>query len=104
MNRSDLSFKERDLQSQIVKWIKPKRNIYLLDLSKTGAWSGKGKPDLVLCYDGQFIAFELKVGNNKMQSDQRIHQKKILRAGGKHYSPRTFDEFIDIMEELGYGK
>lgn len=104
MKQKSLHFKESDLQSQILKWLKPKREIYTLDLSKTGAWSGKGKPDLVLCFKGQFVALELKVGNNQMQADQVIHMKKIIRAGGKHYTPRTFDEFIKIMEEIGYEK
>ncbi len=90
---------EKDLSKQVRKWLKENK-IYTLDLEKTGAWSGKGKPDLVICFNGYFVAFELKVGNNQMQPDQRIHRKRILASGGKHYTPRTFKEFLEIMEEL----
>lgn len=90
---------EADLSSQVREWLKANK-IYTLDLEKTGAWSGKGKPDLVICLKGQFVAFELKVGKNEMQPDQRIHRKRIIASGGKHFTPRTFKEFMQIMEDL----
>lgn len=35
-----------------------------------------------------------------MSPAQRIHKKKIIRSGGLHYVPRTFDEFTNIVEKL----
>lgn len=90
---------EKDLQKDVIKWLKANK-IYTLDLSKTGAWSGKGKPDLVICLNGRFIAFELKVGSNTMQPDQVIHRKRIIASGGEHYVPKTLDEFISIVERI----
>ena len=46
------------------------------------------------------MAFELKVGKNKMQADQLIHKTRIERNGGLHFSPYSLDEFIDIVEEI----
>ena len=63
-------------------------------------WSGKGKPDLIACINGKFVAFELKVGSNDMQDDQKIHKLRIERSGGLHFSPYTLEEFINIVEEL----
>lgn len=90
---------ERSLQKKVTSWLK-KNKIYYIDLSLTGAWSGKGKPDLVVCVNGKFVAFELKVGNNDMQPDQIIHKRRIERSGGLHFKPYSFEEFLDIMQSI----
>jgi hypothetical protein len=35
-----------------------------------------------------------------MQPDQIIHKKRIEKSGGLHFKPKTFDEFLKIMEEI----
>ena len=90
--------KESNLQSKCIKYLKSK-GIYHLNLYGDG-FSGKGKPDLLVCIGGKFVAFELKVGLNDMQDDQKIHKLRIERSGGLHYSPYTLDEFKKIVEVL----
>lgn len=75
-------------------------HIYALNIYGSGR-SGKGTPDIIACINGQFVAFELKVGNNQMQPDQVIHKKRIEDSGGKQYTPRTVEEFIQIVMSLG---
>lgn len=89
---------ETKLQDNAIKYLKSK-GIYHLNLYGDG-FSGKGKPDLLACINGRFVAFELKVGSNGMQDDQKIHKRRIERSGGLHYSPYTLNEFINIVEEL----
>lgn len=89
---------EKKLQDKAIRYLKD-RGIYYLNLYGDG-WSGKGKPDLIACINGKFVAFELKVGSNDMQADQVIHKRRIERSGGLHYSPYTLDEFINIVEGL----
>lgn len=89
---------ETKLQDNAIKYLKSKR-IYHLNLFGDG-WSGKGKPDLIACINGKFVAFELKVGANNMQADQVIHKRRIERSGGLHFSPYSLEEFIDIVEGL----
>ncbi len=89
---------ETKLQDNAIKYLKSK-GIYHLNLYGDG-FSGKGKPDLLACINGCFVAFELKVGSNDMQDDQKIHKRRIERSGGLHYSPYTLNEFINIVEEL----
>lgn len=88
--------RESKLQQECVKYLKSK-GIYYINLHG-GGWGAKGAPDLITCINGKFVAFELKVGDNDMQPDQRIHRRKILRNGGQHYCPRTLDEFVTIVE------
>lgn len=89
---------EKDLQKKILRFLKD-RGIYSLNLFGDG-WSAKGKPDVIICLNGKFVAFELKVGKNGLSEDQKIHKNRIERSGGKHYAPYTFEEFLKIYEEL----
>lgn len=93
---------ETDLQKTCVDYLK-KKKIYHVNIHG-GGWSAKGAPDLIACIDGKFIAFELKVGKNNMQDDQEIHAIRIKRNGGLHYSPYTFEEFVQIVEDIKNGK
>lgn len=76
------------------------KGIYALNIYGSGR-AGKGTPDIICCLNGQFVTFELKVGRNQMQPDQVIHKKRIERSGGKQFTPRTIEEFKDIIERLG---
>lgn len=90
--------REKKLQDKAIQYLK-ERKIYFLNLYGDG-FSGKGKPDIIACINGRFVAFELKVGKNDMQDDQKIHKLRIERSRGLHYSPYTIDEFIGIVEAL----
>lgn len=93
-----MAIHENDLQSKCIKYLKSK-NIYHINLHG-GGWSAKGAPDLLVCLNGRFVVFELKVGENDLQDDQKIHRLRIRRSGGLHYSPYTLEEFITIIKEL----
>lgn len=90
---------EKSLQSKITDYLK-KHKIYHINIYGSGR-TAKGAPDIIACINGQFVALELKVGSNTMQNDQIIHQRRIKRSGGKHYTPRTFEEFKLIVQDLG---
>lgn len=89
---------EKKLQDKALDYLKG-RGIYCLNLYGDGR-SGKGKPDIIACINGLFVAFELKVGANDMQDDQKIHKIRIERSKGLHFSPYTLEEFIEIVEVL----
>lgn len=89
---------EKKLQDKAIRYLRD-RGIYYLNLYGDGR-SGKGKPDLIACIGGKFVAFELKVGENGLQDDQKIHKLRIERSGGVHYSPYTLDQFIYIVDKL----
>ena len=89
---------EKKLQDKVVRYLKD-RGIYYLNLYGDGR-SGKGKPDIIACIKGKFVAMELKVGANDMQADQVIHKRRIEKSGGLHYTPYNMDEVIKIVEDL----
>ena len=89
---------EKKLQDKAISYLKG-RGIYCLNLYGDGR-SGKGKPDIIACINGRFVAFELKVGENDLQDDQKIHRVRIRRSNGLHFSPYTIEEFKNIVEVL----
>lgn len=89
---------EKKLQDKVIRYLR-ERGIYYLNLFGDGM-SGKGKPDIIACINGRFVAFELKVGANDMQDDQKIHKIRIERSNGLHYAPYTLSEVISIVETL----
>lgn len=89
---------EKKLQDKAIAYLRG-RGIYHLNLYGDG-WSGKGKPDIIACINGKFVAFELKVGENDLQDDQKIHRARIRKSNGLHYSPYTLEEFVEIVESL----
>lgn len=91
-----MGYRESKLQDKCIDYLK-KHRIYYINKYGDGR-SGKGAPDLITCINGRFVAFELKVGDNDLQDDQEIHKRRILRSGGLHFSPYTFEEFVKIME------
>lgn len=96
-----MSKPEKKLQDKAIAYLR-KQNIYYINQFGDG-FTGKGKPDLVTCINGHFVAFELKVGKNNLQDDQVIHKRRIERSNGLHYAPYTIEEFIEIVEELQNG-
>ena len=89
---------EKKLQDKAIAHLRG-LGIYHLNLYGDGM-SGKGKPDIIACIRGRFVAFELKVGENDLQDDQKIHRLRIERSEGLHFSPYTLSEFISIVEAL----
>lgn len=92
---------EKKLQDKAIAYLKENK-IYYLNQFGDG-FTGKGKPDLITCINGKFVAFELKVGKNDLQDDQVIHKRRIEKSNGLHFSPYTIDEFIEIVERLKHG-
>lgn len=90
--------REKQLQDKAIQYLKG-RGIYYLNLYGDGM-SGKGKPDIIACIGGKFVAFELKVGANGMQDDQKLHKIRIERSNGLHFTPYSIKEFVKIVEEL----
>ena len=71
---------ETSLQERIQKLIRSKGGYVI----KT--WGNMttepGRPDLICCYKGLFVAFEVKVDDNKPSPQQGIHCRMIQKAHG----------------------
>ena len=90
--------RESTLQSKCIAYLK-RSHIYCINIYGSGRCA-KGAPDLIACIGGLFVAFEFKVGKNGLQEDQKYHKAHIEGSGGSHYTPRSFEEFKSIVDEL----
>jgi Holliday junction resolvase len=52
---------------------------------QTGGYGRSGIPDLICCYNSQFIGIECKAGKNKPTPLQESEMHRIRRAGGLTY-------------------
>lgn len=55
-----------------------------------------------MCRNGKFVAWELKVGNNKITALQEHNLKQIQKAGGiaRVVTPENLDECLKELECL----
>ena len=56
-----------------------------------------GTPDITVCYNGGFIALEIKTATGRQSELQKIAQKEIEAAGGKYYIVRSMEEIWTIL-------
>ena len=70
---------ESQFQSKVKKFLES-NGFYVVNVHG-GAWGGKGTADLICCYRGRFIAFELKVGENQLSEAQKIRKQEVELSG-----------------------
>lgn len=63
-----------------------------------GQYGTAGIPDIIVCYRGRFIAFECKVGNNKLTVLQAATIRRIIKAGGYALVIKSVDEAKRVIE------
>ena len=64
------------------------------------AYQSQGEPDLVCCYKGYFVAFELKIPGNKPSELQKLKMNKIQRAGGTAIAAYSLKDIEVILNEI----
>lgn len=56
-----------------------------------------GIPDILCCYKGQFIAFEVKTKKGRVSKLQKVVIEKINKAGGVACVVRSVNEVKDVI-------
>lgn len=72
--------KEQDIQRKIIKWLESEGAYVVKVVSATKA----GVPDIICCYQGNFIAIEVKTPKtkNNVSKLQRYNLDRVLLAQG----------------------
>ena len=63
-----------------------------------GPMSVKGLPDLIGCFQGKFLAIEVKRKSGKVSPEQEVMIDRINRAGGLAFVARDLET---VIEQLG---
>jgi Holliday junction resolvase len=67
---------------------------------KAAVCNERGVPDVLCCYKGRFVAFEIKTQKGKLSGPQKIQILRIHRAGGRASMVRSIDEVKKILQEI----
>ena len=73
----------------------------------------RGVPDILCCYRGYFVGFEVKTAKGRLSGPQRVQNNRIRQAGGRAVVVRSvadvravlehIDREVDDVEEAGTG-
>lgn len=64
------------------------------------AYQDQGTPDILVCFLGKFIAFELKVKGNYLSPLQKLRIKQIRHAGGIAKGIYSLEEIEETLYEI----
>jgi hypothetical protein len=87
---------ESTIQGRIITWLRrlPDCFAFKADVSL------RGVPDVVCCYQGKFIAFEIKRQRGEATPIQLATFWLIQKAGGQAYIVNTLEQVQEIMKGL----
>lgn len=89
--------KEKTIENKIKTYLKTIDGLYFFK-EYGGLYGTAGVPDIICCYKGLFIAFEVKVESGKATALQDATIKRIRKVGGIAEIVRSVDEVKRIIE------
>ena len=105
-----MSKNESGIQKEIINYLEELQfNIgkcYVLRVNSGFATMGtrviqlcrEGTPDIIVCFNGNFIALEVKTSKGKQSDPQMESQLHIEQSGGEYYIVRSLDEVKLIIK------
>ena len=90
---------EKDITNKILKYLKSLPECYCFK-EHGGSYGSSGIPDIICCFHGLFLAFEVKTAKGKTTALQDINIRKINEACGIAVVVRSSDEVKKIINDL----
>lgn len=91
--------KEKTITNQILKHLKSLPECFAFK-EHGGLYGTSGIPDIIVCYKGKFVAFEVKTENGKLSKLQEVTIRKIQSAQGLAFKVTSLDEVKTILKEV----
>jgi len=89
---------EAAIQAAILQWLR------LLGpacwVIKAAVCNERGVPDILCCYKGRFVGFEVKTGKGRISGPQRVQNKRIGAAGGRAVVVRSIADVRAVLEHI----
>ena len=89
--------KEKTITNQILKYLKSEPECFAFK-EHGGIYSTSGIPDIICCYKGNFVAFEVKTLTGELSKLQEITIKRINEAGGMAIKVTSLQEVKNVLE------
>lgn len=90
---------EKTIVNSIMRYLKILEDCFAFK-EHGGFYGTAGIPDIICCYKGRFIAFEVKTEKGKATKLQEATIEKIKMAGGTAVIVRSVREVKDAFKEL----
>ena len=91
---------ETKFKQKVLAKLKAIPGLYYIKVQQV---SVRGIPDVIICYHGKFVAWELKVGKNKVKTGslQEYNLNLIKKAGGVaiEVTPQNFEQSLKELLE-----
>lgn len=91
--------KEKTITNQILKYLKSEPECFAFK-EHGGIYGISGIPDVICCYKGKFMAFEVKTSQGKLSKLQEITIKRINESGGMAFKVTSLQEVKDILKGM----
>ena len=92
-----MSRPEATLQKAIID-ASEARGAYVVKVHQTG-YTRRGIPDLLMCFMGYFVAFEVKVAAS-LTNDQRRELEAVRRSGGVRAVVRSLKTAMAVLDQV----
>lgn len=95
---------ERDIVAVILRLLRKTPGCFAWK-EHGGMYGTSGIPDIIACYRGRFVAFEVKTPTGKLTKLQEITMQQIIEAKGQAFKVTSAAEVASIlkkMEDLPY--
>lgn len=89
--------KEKTITNQILKHLKSLPECFAFK-EHGGLYGTSGIPDIIVCYKGKFVAFEVKPEKGKLSKLQEITIEKIKNANGVAFKVTNLEEVKEILK------
>lgn len=105
---------EKQIQKEIINYLQILENRGQLYFVRNNSFEGKfkrrngsegyiknnkkGTPDILVCYSGIFIGFEVKTKTGKQSPYQKIAEQRIKNASGKYFIVRSVSDVVNTLE------
>lgn len=91
--------KESDIVRAILKYLKTVPDCFCWK-EHGGMYGTAGIPDIICCYCGKFVAFEVKTEKGKTTFLQESVINEIQKCGGKSVVVRSVNDVRAALEEM----
>lgn len=88
---------EKNFENRIKKFLKDK-GAYYVKYWGGGTFTKAGVPDILACFNGRFLAVEVKASNGKPSALQIAHLKQIDERGG--YACLLYPKDWDLFKQF----
>ena len=67
---------------------------------KAAVCNERGVPDILCCYRGRFVGFEVKTAKGRISGPQRVQNERIRRACGRAVVVRSVADVRVVLEHI----